>query len=123
MKRDDDLLRRILLEYEERESYQIMLQPRLGMTADEQKWLGHVYLLVDAGLVVESGEHAVRISSKGHDYLATIKDEQNWNRTKDVAAKVGGVTRLCCTNQLMDGVPLSLDRLIPRFQCWVCRAR
>jgi hypothetical protein len=24
--------------------------------------------------------------------------------------------RLCCTNQLMDGVPLSLDRLIPQFQ-------
>ena len=92
MKRDDDLLRRILLEYEAWESYQILLQPRLGMTADEQKWLGHVYLLVDAGLVVESGEHAVRISSKGHDYLATIKDEQNWKRTKDVAAKVGGVT-------------------------------
>ena len=41
---------------------------------------------------------------------------QNWYALSDPMAEETLYDRLCCTNQLMDGAPLSLDRLIPRFQ-------
>jgi hypothetical protein len=47
------------------------------------------------------------------DYSGTLK----------VLTKFGAQRRLCCTNRVTGGLPLSPDRLILRLQLRVCRAR
>ena len=54
----------------------------------------HLLLMKDAGLI--EGAHVnhgvFRITNSGHDYLDAIRDESIWNKAKDGAAKVGGMT-------------------------------
>ena len=51
----------------------------------------HARWLADAGLFHEVNRDVFRITNQGHDYLASIKDEGIWRKTKASAASVGGV--------------------------------
>ncbi len=91
MKRDNDLLRELLIEFEAQKSWQIFVHPPLGMTELELVREHHVQLLSDVGFLLEMGDSLYRMTNSGHDFLDAIREDTNWNRTKAVAAKAGGV--------------------------------
>ena len=92
MKRDNDLLRELLIEFEAQKSWQIFVHPHLGMTELEITREHHVQLLSDAGFLLEMGDSLYRMTNSGHDYLDAIRNDGIWKKTKDGAASVGGVT-------------------------------
>jgi hypothetical protein len=89
VKRDDDLLRKILLDAESQEDYLILVART--MSSDRQ-YEHHIDLLCDAGFLAAVTRNAFRITNSGHDYIAAIRDDNLWQKTKDGAASVGGVT-------------------------------
>lgn len=92
MKRDDDYIRKIMLELEESDDFRLAIQETLSSTAEEQKLIYHVQLLCDAGLFKTNGHGTYRLSSQGHDFLDAIRDDTVWRKTKEGAASVGGLT-------------------------------
>jgi hypothetical protein len=64
---------------------------KLSPTEEEYKETSHVDLLIDAGLVIalHPEGHVVRLTSKGHDYVAAIRNDTTWNKTKEIAGKAG----------------------------------
>jgi hypothetical protein len=93
MKRDDDLLRQILLDSEASDDVYLDGGVYSGQTAEELSYVYHLRLLADAGLVVPHGNKGLfRITNQGYDYLAAIRDDGIWKKTKEGAAEVGGVS-------------------------------
>ncbi len=92
MKRDDELLREMLFEFEDGDDWLKVFAQHLSMPPEERRKIGHLNLLVDAGLVVQVGDATFRLSNSGHDYLAAIRSNTVWKKTKEGAAKVGGMT-------------------------------
>jgi hypothetical protein len=92
MRRDDDYIRALLFEAEA--SDQPVLLATLAAKPDPERLKRHMHAkwLSDAGLFEEVNPGVFRITNQGHDYLAAIRDEGVWKRTKDVAAGLGGVT-------------------------------
>ena len=90
MKRDDDLMRDLLLEFEQQDDWLLLLPQTLDMSQAERERIGHVYLLCDAGLVSPYGKHTYRITNDGHDFLEAIRDEGLWQKTKDTVSETGG---------------------------------
>ncbi len=100
MKRDLELIRKILLAVEDD-------QPQSIPDESSERIGYHVQLLLDAryveGKVIWSqvGEdyipHAYfvqRITMAGHDYLDSVRDPKVWNKTKSVLENVGGSAAL-----------------------------
>ena len=92
MIRDDELLREMLFEFEAEEDWLVIYAQFLSMPKEERRKLGHLNLLEDAGLVVQVGDSTYRLSNSGYDYLAAIRSDTVWKKTKEGAAKVGGMT-------------------------------
>jgi len=92
MKRDDDYLRQILFDAEESDDAMVLVAPDFKNSDKEEKFYHHVDLLCDAGLFAWKGEHAVRLTNSGHDFLAAVRDDTVWRKTKEGAEKVGGLS-------------------------------
>ncbi len=92
MKRDNDYLRDLLIEFEAHEGWFILVSHTSDMSPDDHKEFYHVHLLCDAGLMTPISKSGYRMTNDGHDYLATIRDEGIWKKTKEGAAKIGGAT-------------------------------
>lgn len=95
MKRDEDLLRSILFEMEASESD--MFHPggqTLGESADGRRKAYHCKLLADQGFVAPVGTkgHYIRLTSYGHDFIETIRNDTIWHEIKSRSAEVGGLT-------------------------------
>ena len=95
MKRDDDFIRKLLLEYEGNDEW-LLITPGNTHDAkpDERRERYHVLLMMDAGLLTEVGKGTFRISNAGHDYLEAIRDEGIWTKTKAAVAGTGGSASL-----------------------------
>lgn len=102
MKRDLDLIRRILLAVEESPSGFAPQPLKLKGYTDEQVGY-HAYLLIEAGLVrgsdvttMGSGAPQALIAHltwEGHEFLDAARDETRWKKAlKMVASEAGGVT-------------------------------
>ena len=104
MKRDLDLLRKILLRMEVNHPDQVdTIQWRFSgyepIIVKE-----HIKLLIDDGLLegnvrlYSNGQintiHPYRLTPKGHSFLADIQDETIWNKTKEKIAKSTGAASL-----------------------------
>ncbi|WP_417261238.1 DUF2513 domain-containing protein [Celeribacter sp.] len=92
MKRDDEYLRELLLKYEADDDYLFVVGGVMGPDEEELKEEYHVQLACDAGLMVETNRSTYRLSSQGHDYIDAVRSDTVWNKTKEGAAKVGGMT-------------------------------
>lgn len=92
MKRDDDYIRQLLLEAEESSEPYLMAVQHLSMSAEEQKRHQHAELLCDAGFFAAANKGVYRMTNQGHDYLAAVRSDTVWNKTKDAASQLGGVT-------------------------------
>ncbi|MEZ8040170.1 DUF2513 domain-containing protein [Vibrio sp. 1F263] len=103
MKRDMDLIRRLVLFIEEKEDdYPITKPPFEGYT--DQEFEEHYHLLFEAGLVrcetISSGSTPSRIvrvipfslTWEGHDFADAIKNETIWKKAKEsIIPQIGGL--------------------------------
>ena len=106
MKRDMELVRAILFCFEQSEKDRI--DPKAiqveGYTSEEVRF--HIELMKEGGLLhheiatptTASGEPfrtridlGLRPTMQGYDFLDSVRDPEVWRRTKEGAAKVGGV--------------------------------
>ncbi|MCD9148080.1 DUF2513 domain-containing protein [Pseudophaeobacter flagellatus] len=90
MKRNDDLLRDVLFEFEGEKDWLILLPETGDMSERERIRMGHVRLLCDACFVAQVGNGTYRLTNSGHDYLDAIRDEGIWEKTKKAVAETGG---------------------------------
>lgn len=106
MKRDLDLIRKTMLTLEDKMEYgknfqsatlfEIMKEESLTI----EKLSYYVGLLVEGGLIkakehkYQSGEPADyiinTITSQGHDFIDTIRQDTTWNNIKEKAYSIGG---------------------------------
>ncbi|MDD3468237.1 MAG: DUF2513 domain-containing protein [Campylobacterales bacterium] len=109
MKRDMDLLREIMLYLEEKLDYaasdsidSFPMSDDLSYTSDEayNKMAYHIQLLLDDGLIdarkLSMGGInkylILTITSKGHDFIDTLRDSKVWEYTKEKVKSIGGFT-------------------------------
>ena len=93
MKRDDDLIRKILFGLEESDDWlHILPATSLDASAEEHQERYLLDLMGDQGFVAGVGESSFRMTSQGHDFLDAIRDDNIWNKTKVGAVQVGGMT-------------------------------
>jgi len=101
MKLDRELVRLILLEVETRPPTQYNGAPVEISGYDEDTIGYHLMLLGEAGFLVvedvgylgkELAFEASRLTYSGHEFLDTIRDDEVWRRTKEVAGKAGSVS-------------------------------
>ncbi|MAU51073.1 MAG: hypothetical protein CMN17_01595 [Roseovarius sp.] len=81
MKRDDDLLRDMLFEFETQEDFLILDRNVMRASQEDRRWKYHLYLAADQGLVTPVGAGTYRMTSQGHDFLEAIRDEGLWEET------------------------------------------
>jgi hypothetical protein len=94
VKRDDDLLRALLLEFEGQADWLILVRNHLNMSAEDRVRQYHVHLLSDAGMVTAVGSSTYRMTNAGHDYLDAIRQDGIWAKTKQAVAETGGTATL-----------------------------
>lgn len=94
MKRDDDLIRELMLKMEDHPDPIYLLSPHLGSPMVDRISYYHLRLLADEGMLEETGKTggSWRMTMKGHDFVAVIRDESIWGRSKGALAGVGGFT-------------------------------
>jgi hypothetical protein len=103
MKRDDELIRHLLQEFEQQEDWLIMAPNAMGMSVEDRKRIGHIYLLCDAGMLTSVGRDTYRLTNQGHDFLEATRDEGLWQKTKDAVSETGGNASLEIVRQLAVG--------------------
>ncbi len=97
MKRDMDLIRKILLQVEAHEQPHGPIQIKVeGYTREQISY--HVGLLINAGYIegyesggTRSSHYAPRsLTWEGHEFLDAARNETVWNNTKEVVKEKGG---------------------------------
>lgn len=99
MKRDLDLIRKLLLAMESREH--AFVQDELTIEGYTEEQVGfHIYLLGEAGLAKVAGNThlqsqspsalPVNLTWEGYEFLEAAKDETLWGKAKSVVIKPAG---------------------------------
>lgn len=97
MKRDMELVRLILIELEQQSSYQSSSNLNF-IDHSEEEVNYHVMLLHEAGLIIAEDVSSFgdlywipqRLTWQGHEFLEASRNDDMWNKTKDIMAKSGG---------------------------------
>lgn len=101
MKRNDDLLRDMLLAIEAAPPRRPVFSNELGIAGHDDATLAeHALLLIRSNLAEGRDSSGLgvdvvtinRLTPQGHDFLRAIRDDTVWRRTKKVLAPVGGAT-------------------------------
>lgn len=94
MRRDDDLLRQLMLDMEADPEPQKIFVLTLDADDEDRDTYFHLRLLADEGFLEESGKYGgvFRMTNKGHDFCAAVRSDTVWGQTKQVAAQVSGVS-------------------------------
>ena len=64
----------------------------MNPSAEVLKRHQHAELLCDAGFLLAVREGVYRMTNQGHDYLAVVRSDTIWKKTKSASAELGGVT-------------------------------
>ena len=90
MRRNQDLIREMLLEMEAEDGW-VFIETLDGEGDQTEERAYHRRLMSDGGLIdMSSIKHGYRMTSAGHDYLDAIRDEGLWAKTKATVAETGG---------------------------------
>jgi hypothetical protein len=100
VKRDNDLIRSLLLEFESADRATLIFPDYAGKDSIYSKRHYHVQLLCDSGFLCREGKSGYRISNSGHDFLDAMRDEGIWKKTKDTVAISGGNATLGFIKQI-----------------------
>lgn len=92
MKRDDDYIRQMLMDMEASDDIHMVAALHINASPEGLKRHEHAELLCDAGLFQRVNKGVYRMTNQGHDYLAAIRSDTVWSKTKQGAAKVGGAS-------------------------------
>lgn len=87
MQRDDEYIRDLLFEIEEQDDYLMLIPQTLN---SDRKKIYHAQLLCDSGYMIQISDAGYRLTSQGHDFISSIRDEGIWNKTKAAVAETGG---------------------------------
>ena len=108
MKRDMDLIRKILLQIEEKHDgrNRVQIHSVEGHAVNEVSY--HVGLLVDAGYVEAGTVSTLRataylirgITWEGHEFLDAVRSENVWNRVQKKLKAIGGQASIVMVKQL-----------------------
>jgi len=87
MRRDEELLRKLMLEIEEDPDPVVLYDNSLDMDDEGRRIYYHLRLLADAKFLEEAGKFggAFRITNDGHDFIGLMKDEGVWASMKNKA--------------------------------------
>ena len=89
MQRDDEYIRDLLFEIEKQDDYLMLIVQTLNASiADRKKWY-HAQLLCDSGYLLQINDAGYRLTAEGHDFIASIRDEGIWEKTKATVAEMG----------------------------------
>lgn len=92
MRRDDEMIRKLMLKIEE--DPQPLYLHILTMNCSSQHRLEyyHLRLLTDEGFLEETGKHGgtFRMTMKGHDFVAMVRSDTIWVKTKEAAGQLSG---------------------------------
>ena len=92
MQRDDEYIRELLFEAENaKEAFLGIANSALSTDLDRKRY-AHAVLLTDAGFFQQQSSCIFRLTNQGYDYLASIKDDGIWQKTKEAAKSIGGVS-------------------------------
>lgn len=93
VKRDDDLVRQMLLDMEASPKPLHVFALHQNMTDEARAAYYHLKLLADAGFLEETGVGGgvFRITNAGHDFLAAIRDDTAWANIKSASVALGSV--------------------------------
>lgn len=93
MKRDNDLIRKLLFEFEAAENW-LLIMPGTTLNANMEEWQEryHILLLMDDGFVTDVAKGTFRLTAQGHDFVEAIRSDTVWKRTKDGVSSIGGAT-------------------------------
>lgn len=98
MKRDLDLIRELLVQFEELPLNSFLNASKIELPGwGSDQIIYHCILMDEAGLIVGKdashmqGKHilVVRLTAAGHDYLDAVRDNTVWNKVKKQAADQG----------------------------------
>lgn len=94
MRRDDELLRKIMLDFEADDDPLLVHVQTLDAGDEDHKVYYHLRLLADAGLLEERGQSGgvFRMTNAGHDFCAALRDDTVWRKTKEASGKVAGAS-------------------------------
>lgn len=113
MRRDDDLIRQLMLDLESATTAVNDAHQVNGYTRDEVAY--HLGLILRAGLAEgpkprysDDGSDptiprliiVLRLTPAGHDFIDTLRDDTVWNKVKESSKKVGGSLSLDVLKQL-----------------------
>lgn len=89
MKRDDDLIRKLMLDLEADPEPIRIVPVGAGLSEEREREYYHLLLLADAGYLEVSGEFqdVFRITNAGHDFLAVLANETIWTKARAKAAE------------------------------------
>ncbi len=100
MKRDPDLIRKILLVLEEKEDcIDFMSAQQMNITNSSVDAINYnLILLLEAGYIIGkefSGNdqvtiYPIRLTWEGHEFLDAARDDTRWEKAKSAISKVGG---------------------------------
>lgn len=85
------LIRELLFEAQASDQPYLLALRTLAPSEADLKRNMHATWLSDAGFFQEEREGLFRITNQGHDYLAAIRDDGVWQKTKAAASTAGGV--------------------------------
>ncbi len=90
MKRDDDLLREMLIEFEAQQDWLSLMPQPIGMSEQDRIKYGHLNLLCNADMVTSVGKGTFRLTHAEYDYLEAVRDTGIWDKTKNAVSETGG---------------------------------
>lgn len=94
MRRDDDLIRSLMFEAEAAADWRLVETGAIELNPSREvgRRAYHLMLLCDAGLFTQVSKDTFRLTNVGHDWLAAVRDDTIWTKTKEAAGKVGGAS-------------------------------
>lgn len=115
MKRDFDLVRKILLYFEEKEND--VMEQVINIEGYETKFINYHLLIMDeAGLIrcerlysKTTPDRVIKVypfslTWKGHEFLSSAKDDGLWNKAKSISMKKAGILSFELLKELLVGL-------------------
>jgi len=116
MRRDDDLIRQLMLDLENADEHVTDKHPVDGFNRDEVAY--HLALIVKSGYAegktlygstggdptIPNVVIVMRLTPNGHDFISTVRDPKIWGKVKERAASVAGGVTLEILKQLGSAV-------------------
>lgn len=118
MKRDLDLIRNILLVIENSDTDRLFISDFVTDSRTEEIVSHHLKLLLDCDYIDATSRNTIgcpytqfivhRITSKGYDYLDSVRDVSIWEKTKKALLQVGGSASLDTVKAVASSIILKM---------------